>query len=146
MTDSEIKAPIGLVKRPKYDPVIEQLNDKQRDIAAVNTTEAKRPQIDSNEMQSPEGRTAGLREHGERIRPDKSKYLGSICVHLYANDSIIQTQATFLSVHCGLENITSDLAAKAIQALANVTMQKYGHKPPGTLDTKARNSKIIRPV
>lgn len=136
--------PKGLKKRPLYDPMIEQLNDKARDAASVRNAEAKLDRSIEHEKQSSEGRNTGVAEHGRRVKPERCSYLGSLCVHVYAEGGVIGKRNQLMSLSPGIERIAQPLAVKAIESLSLHVMHAYGVKQPGTLDKKKQQEKQIK--
>lgn len=136
---------MGKTKRPLYDPIIEQLNDKAKDAARERTRESKLGKITDHERQSDEGRSLGLIAHGERIKADpKDEYIGSICVHVYRSPNALSGQSfRFLSQSPGLAGMSSTLAQEALKTLGLHVMNLYGVKPKATRDPNLERSQTI---
>jgi hypothetical protein len=131
-------------ERPKYDPIIEQLNDSARDLAAERQRELHLDKTIEHEAQSVEGRTEGLRTHGRRIAPDKTKYIGSFCIHVYEERGAIAKQNQLLSLSTGTDIIGQALAKQSIETLMLHIMTQYGIAPKATLDKKKAQMQTVK--
>lgn len=132
MTDE--KSPVGLVKRPRYDPIIEDLNEKARKVAHERSQEIHADE-ETRVQQADLGRSQGLQDHGQRVNPSKSdlNYLGSFCIHVYLKDSILPS-AQFMTLNAG--KIPQFLAVKALDHLNLAIKEAYGVKHKSTLDKR----------
>lgn len=148
--EKEEKIPKGLKSRPLYDPTIEQLNDKAREVANKRSRENRFNRTTSHELQTSQGRTEGLKEHGKRINPNpqQSTYIGSFCVHIYGRRNIVGMQGDtvtleFISLTPGIESMDHSISQEALKALGLHIMKSFGIDPPETLDKRKQKEQTI---
>jgi len=90
---------------------------------------ANEPELEiSREMRRSQGENDLLKGLGERLTPEGSKHVASICVHIYkdnnSDDAIFYTQSN------DLRAVPEVYARQAIGELTLHVMSKFGHRPP----------------
>lgn len=109
------------------DPLIEQLQDKERESKAEQQKTIH--EKSDSEIIKHHGQNKLLTSVGERLRPDGYKHVGSLAVHVYSH-KMLENSAAFLC-QVSLPKGLNELAAqRAIRELIEHVMAFYGHEPP----------------